>query len=272
MEKRIARLIESAPVFQEVFPYDCMIVVTDTENFQYYLPGEKMRHESPVGKQIRPGDGMWDAIHQGRLFSNIVAKDLWGFPFRNISTPIFDVDRKVIGAFGLAYSLENQDILQNAAHTVATSCEQAIASSQQVTANSAGLHRKLEDLKAASDAMIDDLKKSDQILAIIKDIAANTNLLGLNASIEAARAHEYGRGFAIVAQEIRKLSERTALSIKEIKASFEQINGHINLVSTGIALADEISFHQQNEMKEITAAIESLTHLAVEMQEMASRI
>lgn len=272
MEKRIARLIESVPVFKEVFPYDCMIVVTDTESILYYLPGEKMRVESTVGTPLRPGDGLWETVREGKVFSNIVSKEVWGFPFRNISTPIFDIDGKVIGSLGLAYSLENQEILQNAAQTVAASCEQALASSQQIADNSASLHRKLEELKAASDAMLKDLEKSDYILAIIKDIASNTNLLGLNASIEAARAHEFGRGFAIVAQEIRKLSERTTLSIKEIKAKFEQINEHIDLVSKGIAMADNLSFYQQNEMDGITAAIESLARLAQEMQGLASKI
>ena len=113
--------------------------------------------------------------------------------------------------------------------------------------NAAVEMRKIADAVQSSSLIIEELgQQSDQITSIvntIKEIADQTNLLALNAAIEAARAGEQGRGFAVVADEVRKLAERTSMSTTEIAGMVEKIqNGTRNAVAsmqTGVTQADK---------------------------------
>ncbi len=91
---------------------------------------------------------------------------------------------------------------------------------QNVSDKTAEVTRQAEDIK--------------NIVGVIKDIADQTNLLALNAAIEAARAGEHGRGFAVVADEVRKLAERTGKSLNEIEANVNVLVQGINDMSESI--------------------------------------
>ena len=108
------------------------------------------------------------------------------------------------------------------------------------------LSSELSELKNNAD----DVKN---VLDVIKDIAEQTNLLALNAAIEAARAGEHGRGFAVVADEVRKLAERTQKSLVEIDISVSTIVQSINDVS--------------QKMDENTNSIEKLADISNDVEE-----
>jgi len=126
------------------------------------------------------------------------------------------------------------------------------------------LSEELNELKNNAD----DVKN---VLGVIKEIAEQTNLLALNAAIEAARAGEHGRGFAVVADEVRKLAERTQKSLTEIDISVSTIVQSINDVSEKMhrntksieALAD-ISEDVKSKITITHNAIEDSNKIAIE--------
>ena len=272
MSDLFSSIINTAPIMQKVFPFDCMIVLSDLEEFIFYLPGERLKHDSPVGRKISIGDGLWEAIHDRRILSTTISKEVWGLPFKSVTTPLFNERGQVIGALGFAYSLENQEILQDAVHTIVSSSQQVAASSHELSENAKSLNNTLHLLRNSSEEMVKSLNKSDEILKSLKKITSQSNLLGFNASIEAARAGHYGLGFSVVADEMRKLSEDSEKAVRETQTVLSNIKNEIAEHDREILNADRNSEYQQTATQEISKAMGSLSILAEKIQELARKV
>ena len=119
---------------------------------------------------------------------------------------------------------EDLEITEKTLHKFIAKLHTSVDSIEQGAQRQAELSLKVGDLT-------EQARNITEILTIIGDMADQTNLLALNAAIEAARAGEHGRGFAVVADEVRKLAERTQKSLDEISVSVNIINQNINNMS-----------------------------------------
>lgn len=118
----------------------------------------------------------------------------------------------------------------------------------------------VRNISATVDAFVESTKSITDMTHRVREIADQTNLLALNAAIEAARAGEQGRGFAVVADEVRKLAENSTQSVGEIDKITQTLNGQSELVVKSIQHGQESLLASQDLIKEVSSILDSATH------------
>jgi len=265
----LTSVIEAAPLFQQQNPLDNYIAISDHEGtILLFLEAKTFKMHLKAGDRGSSKGANAECVLTRREVRKTLPKEMYGVVVKVICTPIFD-GSEFVGVITSGMSFETQEKLHGAAENIAAAAEQITAAMQEIAAHSSQLAKEVENTRHSSERVVDEVKKTDDILQFVSDVAANSNLLGLNAAIEAARAGEQGRGFAVVADEIRKMAINSEQAVKDIKKLLQNIQAENAEMVKTITETAHLSERQAATTQEISSSMQQLSALAVEIERIA---
>ena len=167
---------------------------------------------------------------------------------------------------------ELKDVIRDQVQVLSSSVEQALSAVQQSAASAQELAAISQTIANEAQEGQNQLKSTASILELIRRVAKQTNLLGLNAAIEAARAGEQGRGFSVVAGEVRKLAEESNRSANEISIILLEFQTIIQKITESSLRNSAITHEQAQANQEISKLVEGVQQVSQELKALATRL
>ncbi|GGX63992.1 methyl-accepting chemotaxis protein [Saccharospirillum salsuginis] len=167
---------------------------------------------------------------------------------------------------------DNAQDTAGAAQSASTEGENGMANARENKRRMGNLTEQIDTATGVIRQLDDQAQQINTILATIQDIAEQTNLLALNAAIEAARAGEQGRGFAVVADEVRALSQRTHEATGEIQTMIETLQGQTQNAVSIMDKSKDLTGETANSAEEVTTSLNSIAESIRDISERASTI
>jgi transcriptional regulator of acetoin/glycerol metabolism len=261
----LEKLVFALPIIQLAMQNDAGVTLTDREKFILYKAGTKLDLKVPHNQPLKEGSGVYRAIHEKRRIAMRFDKTLYGMPYTSVAIPVFNEKEEVIGAVAITQPVELQESMKQMAGNLLDNVNLLAATTQEISAQTqeiAATSRTLAQVATESQARV---QETDQVLGLIRHVTNETNLLGLNAAIEAARVGDQGRGFGVVAGEIRKLATTSAESVKKIEAIVKGIK------TDGSTMYEQVN-DTQEAINQIALAVTQVAQTIQDVSVMVGRL
>ncbi|MEN6391607.1 MAG: methyl-accepting chemotaxis protein [Syntrophomonas sp.] len=261
-----------APLMANMFPEGVFIYMTDLEKFAYIQNSDKFSvNNFTVGDPIKEDSIARKVIRSKQMVMTEMDASIYGVPVMVVNYPCFDEDdpTQVVATFGVIIPRKTATDLRTMSSNLSRSLEEVASTIQEMAASSSNISINEQELNTNIKGIFQISEDINGVLGFIKQIADETKMLGLNAAIEAARAGEVGRGFGVVAEEIRKLSDESKTTVGSIKELTDKIKAKVDETLNNSEVTLRSSEEQAAASQEMSASIEEITAMAERLEKIA---
>ncbi|MBQ0141111.1 MAG: methyl-accepting chemotaxis protein [Kurthia sp.] len=270
IDETLQKIMDSISIIKQAIPIDFSIGICDTEKFLMYFPANDLDLYIKKHQLLHPDEPLTAAIKQNKRLQSDVPKEFYGYEFTGVAQPVVNSRGQVVG--GIAVQVRKQTELRDIALHLTDSLTSAFSEMHSIVGSVSKMGEYSNELFAYSQAAEENVKQSNEVLTIIKRVADQTNLLGLNAAIEAARAGEHGRGFEVVANEIRKFSKETTTFADQIRMTMLEISTVTKQMAISIEALSKTGEEQSNAIDQVTKSMSAIEKLGEELNKLAVKI
>lgn len=268
----LAQLTYALPILKEILNSDIAVGICDREKYLLYIPSVSLSMSIDPGTAVKAGTSLKKAMEERRRVVVRGDRALFGTPYIATAIPIMNKAGEVIGAAVASEAVDLQENIREMANTLNSSLSLMASTSEELSAQSQEIAGVSHNLLEAYRSSTVKFRDTDEMLTIIRNVASQTNLLGLNASIEAARVGEFGRGFSVVAAEIRKLSQSTSESIKDASNVIATIQKDNTQNQDQIAYMEMVIAQVAAAVGHLADTVQETSALAVQLNNLADKL
>ena len=264
MEKVFEIMIYASSIISELFEGNSAITICDKKECIYALDGKKSKSPMYTGQvvdnDVMNKNGINENIYiKKRSISSFYDKKNYGMSFKAIAVPIANEKNEVVGWFGVSVSMEEYENIVDATEELKNSLNETNLTVSEIANSAVNLSEKLNFVGENTENAEKLINEGSEAIKLIENIAKQSNLLGLNAAIESSRAGEYGKGFSVVAGEMRKLALNSAESSKKISSTLSQMSSSMRVITETINELGQISTNQAASLEELSATVEQIS-------------
>ncbi|PJN58534.1 putative sensory transducer protein YfmS [Paenibacillus sp. GM1FR] len=201
-----------------------------------------------------------------------LSKEVYGIELDILNIPIFDDHHKVVAVFCVSYDQSNQNQLEDIIQENQTINGNLVDMVQHVAAHAEELQATSEQILQNTRLAVQNSSQINKVAGFIREISEQTNLLGLNAAIEAARVGEAGAGFGVVASEVRKLSVDAKQATSDIDTSLRDVQQVIKQMEVEVSQIAASSQEQATLVSSFTDVIEQLNETGERMKALSEQL
>ena len=263
--------IQVIPLIKELFEDDIAITVEDRNEFLYISYDEGLEMPYKVGDKIEENASR-DAIRMEKKTVRFdLKKEVHGVDRKIITVPILNTQEEVIGSYSLVKKTEREGAVRNISQEIMKSLEVISGTAESISNDACLLSDNINVLIDKTDVTMNSINESNKSIELIERITDQTNLLGLNTAIEAARVGDVGRGFSVISQEMRKLSAQSGESSKRITLSLAEMETNIKSIIDAINSLGGVATNLAATIEEASATIQEIATSSDELVKYATK-